>query len=488
MDDFSFAKAPRWRQLFDEFLEKSRCECFGIKLALVVEKDLKVVALSGVECNKGRREKASLLWWVLRGAKKVAYLLFSVRRKCFPGVFDGAFVFVPHIENNLNSMVPLANELRTQGRKVTIVVPGSVRVYVKVKKVLASGIRVIFEPPVKTTGGDVEIDRVCHAFKKEINDFFYLDKGFERGIANELAIKGMETARLILYRTKDTQKVWRNSCPMAVLTARPKRVQQLPFLLAARNLAISRVYVPHTLWLKNAKELYRLYDLSLFSHSLAFSKKCAEEMKSSNPGVKTLVCGFPNNLGDKRSGDHCWSPEGSLRVGYAAGKDGKVINELRGVIEMPGIEFVVKTHPPGDNARDLAVQIDDDLLKSVKIKDHTEICLQSFFQEIDLLIGGRTNAGMEAAQFGVPVAGFYSRLEVERNQFMRHLIQAPDVAFFRCSEFHDLQRLVKSFRDLPSDQKRVFGERQRRQYLAHLSSWDRVKVCEALLSSLGHSP
>jgi len=495
MSDKKLEESLNWRVDFDEFIEKSECQLDGVKLALLVEKDLQVIALRGEGRKNDKTEVVHFIENVKRKFKRVG----KGAKKCFStqsftgsrnslGSCHDAHVFIPHIENNITSMAPLANELANCNSRVMVLAPeANDTIISKINKSFRPEVALSVTHALKDSPVYPDIARLGASFEKEIKEFFFERRGFEKKAVCDMAKTGRHSVEAILSREKYIRKIWASSRPRAIFLARPKRIKQLPFLLAAKRLSIPRFYVPHTLWFQGAEKLYRLYDLSLFSHAFAFSEKCADAMTSSNPEIKVITTGFLNSRSPQDFANKDCSPKGRVRVGYAAGKDGEIVNEMKAVIELPGVDFVIKTHPPGGNAKQLVHQVDTDVRELITIKDHNEVDLCSFMMDVDLLVAGRTNAGIEAAQVGVPVVGFYSRLERQKNALIRHAIQPPDVAIFQCSEIEELINVVRYFRDLPPEVKKRYCEKQRVKYFELFPRRIKEEICNDLVDSLKHS-
>jgi len=472
----------KWRDIFLELDKFSSTYYCGHKILHLVEKDLHKYFIKKILKDEPRFTFRQELGDKLRSLKRYFFPEHSPgkplsRNSSFWN--KGEILFVPRIENNLNSMIPIANGFAQFGSAVRFLLPGKARGWQQLRNINPSIRQTIIED-YSCVLNPVAL-KLLNSFRHEIKIFFkgrtdlsFRQKRYLVKNAYEFARKFIATSELFMAEIKLRR-------PSVFLTSRPKRLHPLSYIVAANVFNIPTVYVAHTTWFKKRDFVGRMYDLKSFTAAIAYTESCKRMMLENAPDLKVIVSGWPSIDGSALSAQKGLSDEVSkgwpLRVGYAAGKDYNVLRELATLGEIEGVKLLVKGHPPGGDVSFFVNAVGQEHMRNLVLWDHKEIGFKDFLSTIDVLICGKSNAGLEAAGFGIPVIGFYTFNEKMTNRYIKRIVEAPGIALWRVANIEELIRLVRELRDTYKEQKKEWISAQINAYKREFPAYDADMIC-----------
>lgn len=467
-----------WNNFFQTLDAKCEEKYLGIKILHLIERDLQNYWLNLAETKLGWRRAFCLAELILpyQLNRRIKLYLRHISERYLQkknqetkledlGWSEAAWVFVPTVENNLNVMLPLAKELKSNHEDVVFVVPAEAWRWPKYKAL--SEMFKVTSLTIYDVNQNKKINQVLLKFQSELMSALESEKSCPEVIKKKLKEEANSAARKMLYAVDSVNRYCQKFPPSALIAGRPKRIFPLAFLLAAKANSVNTIFMSHTAWFKKMDFLGKLYDLSLFDAAICLSNDCKKEIVKNSKCHNVLASGFPATNYKENGADEIKNLVGETNyVGYLAPSNLDRVSEILGVISRNANCFRLKTHPPGGDKK----QIESMFIENGNIPrvfDHNEISLMEFFSNIDFALVAGSTAGFEAAMTGVPVISYSFDYDLAYLEHMSPTISPSDISVYFAESEEELDNVIKSvtlmnkkeIAKLGLEQKRLFSLR-----------------------------
>ena len=350
-------------------------------------------------------------------------------RDCFStaGFWKGGdIVLLPSIDNHVRHMEGLAGELAKRGKACSYLI----KIGSAFRNKLSGIIHEVPSCHHVSAMGERILVQYCREYRRIK---FSCGAGFLRRLYLFFLIK--DEVRRFLATIEAARSEMSRNRPCCLISGRPKNVHPLAFLVAAKLEGVKTFFLSHTTWFEYAHDKPDLYDLRCFDAAFLYSTLCEKSVRSRNSKISIKVNGIAGGGGKRDVA--LFKDVGRLRIGYPAGKDYENIKHISEVTDVLGCSLFIKGHPPSGDKLRLLEEVQSRCYEVV-VYDHNEIKLLDFIQSVDVILCGKSNVGLEAAQLGVPVVYYLCPNEKLIFRRRKRALEASNVALFQCSDSEEL--------------------------------------------------
>jgi hypothetical protein len=454
----------------------------GYKLYYLLEKDLFSIFKTKSNRKKWIVLNISLVW--------IKMWLRIIKHKFHPKVneklrlINNSVIFCPTIENNLNSMLPLALELKNRKIKCVFIVSASSRNLWERYSEIKSSFPTICLSEIPSFWTKTA-DHVLSSWRNDIRLLSerLMDHKYSYLLRKYFLFYGLFKAEKFLALSEGFRNTIANSLPACIIAPRPKRFNPLTILMSAKLEGVPRIFVSHTTWFSKMRDMFDLYDLECFDAAIVYTEQCANEIHKRNSDIAVHVSGWPHSQVNAESIIcHTSNIMNGLVVGYPAGRDYDYLNNISNALNNTGVKLLVKGHPPGGDREKLINAVKD--YAFVQVHDHKEISLNSFLSNIHILICGKSNVGVEAASAGIPVISCYSDSEKNIEKYRIRSVESKDVSLWDVKSLAELNALILKLNKSTDKDIFHFSQRQKAKYALKIKRYDPVKAVDFIINNI----